>query len=162
MSATVLQTWSIKVMIIVEKYSDTEVAVETPYKADFINELKDSIDPPFRRWNGDKRAWIIRAAVFSIVHEIIDSHYPDEVWQVSETAQELIQKSYSYRVVYPEKQPDCSGPRTVLHVTDDAPDCVVQAAYKALARMHHPDVGGSREVMSKVNAAYEEIKKGRW
>lgn len=32
-------------------------------------------------------------------------------------------------------------------------------AYKALARKHHPDLGGSKEKMQRVNQAYENLKK---
>lgn len=50
----------------------------------------------------------------------------------------------------------------VLGVTEDAPRKVVEAAYKAQATLHHPDTpDGSTEAMSRINAAYEEIKRRR-
>lgn len=52
-------------------------------------------------------------------------------------------------------------PHAVLYVTEDAPAAVVQAAYRALARIHHPDVGGDAEAMKTINAAYERIMSGR-
>lgn len=45
----------------------------------------------------------------------------------------------------------------VLHVVPGAPMAVVHAAYRALARMHHPDVGGRTEDMARLNRAYEQI-----
>ena len=48
-----------------------------------------------------------------------------------------------------------------LHLLPDAPKEVIDAAYRALARMMHPDVGGSNEQMQGPNEAYESIKKNR-
>ena len=42
----------------------------------------------------------------------------------------------------------------VLQVTPDAEPEVIQAAYRALARKHHPDAGGTDEKMSILNAAW--------
>jgi DnaJ-class molecular chaperone len=48
-----------------------------------------------------------------------------------------------------------------LKVSRDAPIEVIQAAYRSLARKHHPDrAGGSREseaIMKAINAAYEVL-----
>jgi len=38
---------------------------------------------------------------------------------------------------------------------------VAEAAYKALARMHHPDFGGSTATMQALNAAIEQIRSRR-
>lgn len=45
----------------------------------------------------------------------------------------------------------------VLHLAPDAPVEVVHAAYRALARLHHPDVGGQAEDMAKLNRAYAQV-----
>lgn len=47
-----------------------------------------------------------------------------------------------------------------LHVTLDAPASVVQAAYRALSRVYHPDNGGDELTMKRLNAAYEVAR--RW
>jgi len=49
----------------------------------------------------------------------------------------------------------------VLGVSPDAPDEVVKAAHKALARMYHSDLGGDPKKMSQVNTAFEAIKELR-
>lgn len=43
----------------------------------------------------------------------------------------------------------------VLYITPDAPPEVAQAAYKALAKLAHPDHGGSHHEMVRLNQAYE-------
>ncbi len=51
-----------------------------------------------------------------------------------------------------------SDPYRVLQVTPDAEPEVIQAAYRALARKHHPDVGGSELQMAMLNAAWETLR----
>jgi hypothetical protein len=48
-------------------------------------------------------------------------------------------------------------PYTCLHVTPDAPSEVIEAAYRTLAKIHHPDVGGSDSAMKRLNWAREMI-----
>jgi curved DNA-binding protein len=45
----------------------------------------------------------------------------------------------------------------VLGVQDYAPPEVIQAAYKAMARIHHPDTGGDTKRMAEINTAYETL-----
>lgn len=52
------------------------------------------------------------------------------------------------------------APRRVLCVTDDAPFEVVQAAYRALVKLHHPDVGGDEEKFKDIQRAWEAISRG--
>lgn len=56
-----------------------------------------------------------------------------------------------------------SGAEATLFCLPDAPPEVLRAAFKALARLHHPDVGGSEESMKRINAAMEELRtRGRF
>lgn len=54
-------------------------------------------------------------------------------------------------------------PYSVLGVSPEAPDEVVKAAHKALARMFHSDLagGGDPKRMAKINSAFETIKEQR-
>lgn len=51
------------------------------------------------------------------------------------------------------------NPFEILEVRKDASDKVVEAAYKALVKEHHPDQGGSEKEFKKIKAAYESIKQ---
>jgi hypothetical protein len=46
-----------------------------------------------------------------------------------------------------------------LHLLRGAPLKVVEAAYRALAGIHHPDVGGDTRRMQDINLAYEKVKQ---
>lgn len=49
-------------------------------------------------------------------------------------------------------------PYRVLGVSRGAPDEVVRAAYRALARQHHPDLGGDAVRMATVNRAWSILR----
>jgi hypothetical protein len=46
-----------------------------------------------------------------------------------------------------------------LHLQEDVPIPVLTAAFRALIKLHHPDVGGDPKRMVEVNVAYEEALK---
>lgn len=48
----------------------------------------------------------------------------------------------------------------ILHLRRDAPMVIVDAVWRALAKLHHPDVGGDEETFKKLSAAYQRIKGG--
>jgi hypothetical protein len=48
-------------------------------------------------------------------------------------------------------------PYTVLHVNRNVPHEVIEAAYRALAKLHHPDVGGSGAAMQRLNWARDML-----
>lgn len=59
----------------------------------------------------------------------------------------------------PSGIPDDMNPFTILGVSMDATQEEVKAAYRKKAAEVHPDKGGTNEQMTKVNAAYEVIKR---
>lgn len=46
----------------------------------------------------------------------------------------------------------------MLHIAEDAPLEVAEAAYRALSRKAHPDAGGNHERMKALNLAIEAIR----
>lgn len=61
-------------------------------------------------------------------------------------------------------KPPPTGPRqtatgyhATLYVLPNAPKEVIRAAYRALAAIHHPDVGGDSERMIEINHAYAAL-----
>jgi len=49
----------------------------------------------------------------------------------------------------------------ILYLRSDAPMPIVDAVWRTLAKLHHPDVGGEEETFKRVLAAYNRIKGGR-
>jgi hypothetical protein len=55
-----------------------------------------------------------------------------------------------------------AAPYRVLGVNPSAEEQVIKAAYKAMAKLFHPDVaGGSNEKMAEINEAYKQICQER-
>jgi len=59
-----------------------------------------------------------------------------------------------------ELAPDPKSPYGVLGLLPEAPLEVVEAAYRALAKKHHPDQGGDAEDFRRVTEAYQAIRRG--
>ena len=54
--------------------------------------------------------------------------------------------------------PSGSDDYAILHLRSDAPMVIVEAVWRALAKLHHPDRGGDEETFKRINAAYQRIK----
>jgi len=52
-------------------------------------------------------------------------------------------------------------PYRLLQVIPEAEPEVIRAAYRALARKHHPDTGGSEAQMAMLNLAWETLRDGK-
>lgn len=85
-----------------------------------------------------------------------DSGFWDDLFRESARRQRQRRErgSGSTRTTAPPANPDL-----VLYLAPGAPWEVVQAAYRALAGLHHPDRGGDTAKMQEINEAYEALKK---
>lgn len=52
------------------------------------------------------------------------------------------------------------NPYEILGISKDANKVVIEAAYRALVKEHHPDQGGSQERFQEIQDAYEQIQNG--
>ena len=62
----------------------------------------------------------------------------------------------------PKDEPEFGGPlwaHSALGVGLGASQKEISAAYRRLARVHHPDVAGDEERMKWINAAYRELRR---
>lgn len=70
----------------------------------------------------------------------------------------LLDRAFTGFAALPAPKPKRSW-HEVLGVSPNSPDEVVSAAYRALAKVRHPDIqGGSDEAMAELNQAREEAK----
>jgi hypothetical protein len=46
----------------------------------------------------------------------------------------------------------------VLHLRPSAPPELIAGAYRILARLHHPDMGGDPEAMTRLNVARDALR----
>src|SRR5262245_40962199 len=126
--------------------ADDRLALKSPFNPELVAALKDAIPYSYREWDAASKV------------RRIDPDWADVVLQAL--------GAIGVNVV--DKRPPVTPPTAVapaLHeacrrlcIVPEAPVEVAEAAYKALARLHHPDVGGSTEMMQELNDAIQTFK----
>jgi hypothetical protein len=116
------------------------VDVHTPFNSDFVKKLKDNIQPSHRKWNPQQGVWHVNELFLDVVVELT-KHYFDEV------TTDLL-----------NEEPTQLPANMFLPVMQALPKDTVDKVYKALAVAIHPDHGGSNELMSQLNQAYQSVK----
>ena len=127
-------------------YDDERFALRTPFDRDFVEALKLAIPAPYREWDAAKKAWYIHQEYDTTLIDLVASRGG----QVIDKRPQVVTAA----VIPGPLQEAC----TLLCVTSDAPLSVAQAAFKALARRHHPDIGGDTEMMQRLNNALATFK----
>ena len=122
--------------------NDVFVIVEAPYDADFTETLKASIPMKKRTWDNNDKAWYVVKDQLDKLTHILDKYY-DEVILLGFPTQDLATDAWGK-----------------LFLVQGAPIELIQAAYRIMAKKHHPDVGGDPDKMKDVNAAYKELMQG--
>lgn len=151
------------------------IAVETEYSASFVNAIKTVIPQASRNYSGG--IWTFDPSYYSALLVMLahywGNNYIDSVGGVSEPQTTSWKEPWEVFKSTDGKRADKEKPNkgwdlgktasqtvyATLYVTADAPKQVITAAYRALASLHHPDNGGDTEVMARINAAYQELKK---
>jgi len=128
------------------------VEIKGPYNEDFKEALKQHIPWQFREWRPEKKVWWVRSDYIADAITICN-HYYDHV----------VRSSYEHEEKPPPPPPkrpsskQYKGPHATLYLLPEAPTEVVKAAYRALSKKLHPDLGGSNGEMQELNRAYKEI-----
>lgn len=121
------------------------VLVSTPYDAKLVEDLKSWIEPSGRSWNPETKFWEVKEIHLGTLVTILKKHFGDNV------TQNLTTPALG------------TGPKNmfipVLEALKQLPNGQMVKVYRALANACHPDVGGTNELMSKLNQAYQEVKK---
>lgn len=116
--------------------------LETPYVPDFVDDLKSSLPKFSRKWDPDLKMWWVATEFVDRARAVLRRHY-----ELDGTTTMVTRNS------------DDSA-WEILWLRPGAPFEVLRAAYRALAQLHHPDVGGDTRKMQKINSAYERLVSG--
>jgi hypothetical protein len=126
--------------------TDDRLVLRSHYDPDLVDALKEAIPYAYREWDKTSKVWRI------------DPDWGDVAVQVlKDRGATVIDKRppvATAAVVPPQLQEACAR----LCITPDAPLVVAEAAYKAWARLKHPDVGGDTETMQQLNDAIATFK----
>jgi hypothetical protein len=116
-------------------------AVKTPhYDPNYIKEMKDQVPSHLRKWSPNDKVWLFKDAAMKTVFTLLSRHFGE----------------YTCSAGRAEVTPAAAFAE--LHLLPSAPPELVKVAYRTLAKLHHPDVGGSTATMRKLNSAYKLIE----
>jgi hypothetical protein len=133
-------------------YHDPEtVGLVTPFNRDFVDALKCRIPAAYRRWDPVSKAWFVSYPYDAMALQILLAYFPHAEIGARPPARSFDGSRAGCT---------CDDDHRALHVCQDAPAEVVRAAYRALARLRHPDGGGDVATMQALNAAYERLAGG--
>lgn len=113
------------------------------YSADMVDAIKAQIPSRQRKWIPARKVWWFQAGQLASIEALGRMHCGSVIY--------LAERTDSDVQMVPAEQ--AAAYRT-LHLLPSAPDELVKAAYRILAKRLHPDAGGSTDGMQHVNAAY--------
>ncbi len=131
------------------------VTLRFPYCAGAVSKIKADIPGRQRFWDNSTYTWGVSKAWFHTLEAILKRCLPRERWHFSAEAERLLGRGQR-----PSAPTANTDPYKSLYLIPSAPKQVISAAYYALAKMHHPDIGGSRDTMAAINGAFEIITRG--
>ncbi len=113
--------------------------VSFPYDKTLIDAMTTSIPAKQRTWDNAHKVWYIWKQQFDVISHLLQK-YCDEVLLLDFPAPEVAADNW-----------------TKLMLVEGAPMELVQAAYRILSKLHHPDHGGDVEKMKDINVAYKAL-----
>jgi hypothetical protein len=138
---------------IIESMDGYSVKLSAPDREAFgfaIQTLKEIVPATLRSYTPAEKIWVIN-----------DWDYLN-MWLAELNA------SFTVGVVWeressraPPPTQSIASPFQTLHLLPDAPPELVKAAYKTLAKIHHPDARGDSEKMVAINRAFEIITQNK-
>ena len=108
---------------------------------------------PIKCWDSQAKTWWLPETFLPHVEAILAPIFGDQV--------PCLRKSGAMLSIRPYWLDD--DPYTVLGIRQQASECVIDAAYKALSKELDPErnLGGSTEPQDRVRKAYEKIRQER-
>jgi len=121
-----------------------------PWHPQIVEELKIRIPASERRWVPERKCWTVTRPYSDLGIGIVRAVYPQLVvvneWDGDAKPPPIRKTDPTY---------------ADLHLLPSAPAELVQAAYRCLARLNHPDTGGNTATMQRLNAAFDTLKARR-
>lgn len=148
------------------------VRVITPYVPEFVTDLKAEIPYYAKDFDRDSKHWIVDGEYEGAVREIASNDFETTV--VVPEAEALRREQAARRTAAspspspPHDTNECARrvrqvwrEEAELYLLPGAPRSVIEAAYRAVAKLFHPDLVGSdgHARMVAINRAYDALKK---
>jgi hypothetical protein len=114
--------------------------ISTPYNADFVSNIKTLFATSMRSYNPDTKMWSIHSAALGEIVNLLNIYFDEVINCVDEV------KALPTGDIFGE-------------LFKMVPKEYADKVYLALSQAVHPDHGGSNEDMTKLNQAYQNVKK---
>lgn len=126
---------------------DGAAVLTFPFDRWLVDALKAEIPGHARTYSPDDRSWTISAAYGHVASRLMHDVFPD-VDVIGAPTPPPFDRGTGTR----------EDPYVILHLRPTAPPELVDAAYKCLARLTHPDRGGDHDTMVRLNEAREMLR----
>lgn len=141
--------------VFIRYQEDGSITMRSPYSESFVEDFKRSIPWRSRKWHGEEKHWWVDSR-FARDAEVLCKDWFEDVTVI------LYRREDEQRAAPPNSAPPRSyGPWETLGLLPDRHPLVVEAVYKALMKVHHPDLGGDTATAQAINDAYRKLKGGR-
>lgn len=133
--------------------------VKFPFDLDVVEDLKAAIPARERRWRPETKTWFVTRPYVEFVANLLLRRFGDleEVLAFTEPESPHERRGRFRPDPSPIRPTDAAYRE--LYLQSNAPAAVIEAAYRALAKLNHPDRGGDDERMRAINLAYEALRK---
>lgn len=145
------------------KYNDSNDTIEVIYNncSELDNYIQLRLLPKNRCWSKDLKCWVVTPDQISEI-ALVGSGRFDEIkyFSLPPHLQARVKESLDSNNFSSKSPPTNDVERNALYLTPDAPEFLVRAAYKALAKHYHPDNKdtGDEERFKVVSEAYRLMK----
>ena len=126
-----------------------EAILSFPFNRALVDDLKAGIPFRYREFNPTTKEWTVQPEYLDFAISLLLGHFPDAD----------IPASARWRQSRHEPRASGGDYYRVLHLRETAPVELIESAYRVLARLHHPDAGGSTEAMQQINGAYAALRE---
>lgn len=128
---------------------DYRAVVTFPYSATVVERLKVMIPSHDREWSPSQKHWLVAPLYVAQLATVLRAVYGEcNVEELPAGTAEPTPIRGEIDVAYRE-----------LHLMPTAPAELVESAYRCLARLHHPDRGGSDARMRRLNEAVAVLRE---
>ena len=128
----------------ITRTANGSVVLKFPFHKFLVESLKIDVPAHARTYDPDTRAWTVTEPYAPIAFRLMHVIFPDVVIVDAAAADRAPRAGDAYRV---------------LHLLPSAPPELVTAAHRCLAKLNHPDRGGSTVAMQQINAAVDLIRE---
>lgn len=115
---------------------------------ELIPRWKDAVPARYRSYDPDAKVWRFLGEYRALAATLFLAYFPDADVPVRFRTPSS-----------PQARPASSDHFRILHLRETAPVELIEGAYRILARINHPDRGGSDEAMREINGAYAALRE---